>query len=805
MPPPVQLSVILTTHTDRSHFDSLLLTLTRMSHPGLELIILNDAAGSEISDSIRKVVESSKNDRIYFLEHDAPKGRGSCLNEGLSQAAGSLIWAPLKAERLNETLITDFIRRFRSEPLAFWTLDYSLPEDSAAWAGIASDGNLPDDTCFVWNRSVIKAKDLFFNPYMESLHGSELALRLCGDYTWHQTDPFFVLSEQQSIFASDSDSRELLITALRLSSTPESRGEIIEKLKKLDAGSNILQGDEQFLIEARRFLHAGDANKALEQIHRYLRKYPTHYEANRIKITSLEKLRRHVEAAELKHALQKMRLQPEPETKKTDHQNQKTEPAANNPANDTDPETDGVSDTVVRNEFEPDNPSGSKDGISDVAATPFGREKGETEHREINVSIIIPTAAAGKQLLEGVLMRLEEVADPQTTELIVIDNASIDDTFRYLEQLEQDRFLNLKLITNQTNRGFAASVNSGMNKASGNYLLVMHNDVILGAGTIEALTEAFDNHDNLAMAVPVLNVSDVAEQVSQQGESSRYIPLTKADSCCFMIRNNFEVEFDDEYRLCHFEMQDYCMQLQSKGKNIVAVSSAHAEHHPAQTTTMMGAKLVPHLKWANRDRFHRKWGTPPNFEIPLQGSHPERFQKLGVPDDPLNPDMKWVDAIQKYITNEVKTEILRTKWSESDLITIVTAMLVADERELLRTLEDRIDNTELPVPLLILFIEYYFSKNIYSRCRHYLNKGGNRHPSFDLYRIKIMVAEKETHSAAPLLTEMLESYPANPDLLYLAGDLYRQSGDEDEAKSFYALASQVDPFRFSNEEVEFEI
>jgi glycosyltransferase involved in cell wall biosynthesis len=803
MPAPVQLSVILTTHTDRSHFDSLLLTLTRMSHPGLELIVLNDAAGAELSESIQKVLESCTNDHIYYFDHETPKGRGSCLNEGVSQAVGTLLWAPLKAERLNESLITDFIRRFRSEPAAFWTLDYSLPKKTAAWAELAADGNLPDDSCLVWNRSVIKSKDLFFNPYMENLHGAELALRLCEDYTWHKTDPFFVLSDKQAIFGSDADSREFLMTALRLDPDTESRKEIIGKLEKLEAGGVEISGDEQLLIEARRLLNDGDASKALELINRYLRKHPDHYEANRIKITSLEKQRRHVEAAELKHMLQKKRIQAElsiPEEEEEGHENVTAGSEADSESK-PEPEPDQTAvqeDHQAEEEVDEAREHGRKTG-------PLPQESNVKSSGEIDISVIIPTAAAGRQLLEGVLLRLEEIADPAATELIIIDNASIDDTFEYLQQLKQDRFFNLKLITNRTNRGFAASLNRGMDVATGKFLLIMHNDVILGTGTMEALAGAFRHQDNLGMAVPVLNASDVAEQVAQQGETARYIPLTTADSCCFMVRKYPGIEFDDEYRLCHFEMQDFCMQLRRKGQNIVAVSSAHAEHHPAQTTSMMGTKLTPHLKWANRDRFHKKWGTPPAYEIPAQGSHPDRLQKLGVPDDPLNPDMKWVDAIQKYLNSEVRTEILRTKWSPGDLITIVTAMLIADERELLRTLEDRIDELELPVPLLILFIEYYFSKNIYSRCRHYLEKGGNRHPSFDLYRLKILVAEKETDRATPILTELLENYPASPDLLHLAGDIYRQSGDEDEAKSFYALASQVDPFRFSNEEVEFEI
>jgi len=41
--------------------------------------------------------------------------------------------------------------------------------------------------------------------------------------------------------------------------------------------------------------------------------------------------------------------------------------------------------------------------------------------------------------------------------------------------------------------------------------------------------------------------------------------------------------------------------------------------------------------------------------------------------------------------------------------------------------------------------------------------------------------------------------------LGFAGDIHRADGNEGEAKSFYALANQLDPFRFPAEEEAFEL
>lgn len=792
----VALSVILTTHTGRSHFEALLLTLTRINHPGIELIVINDAADLDLAESIQRILKNSDSDHIYYFEHELPAGRGSCLNEGLVQASGTLVWAPLRADRLNESLLTDAIRRFKSDPAAFWSLDFSLPDEPELWIEAAADAALPDDTCLVWNRTVISAHKLFFNPYMNELHGAELALRLMNGNTWHKTDPFFVLSENQSIFAQTGDIREFIYSALRRDIDPEVRSSLLNKLSTLNYSAPSLSQDEQLLLDARQYLNTGDANKSLELINRFIRKYPGHLEANRIKITSLEKLRRHVEAAELKHRLQKEQreAQSESESQSIPVPVQEDTPQNSEPLI--------IGSRFTFNENDPvldDDTNGLTENISDH------KSDSSSGSGAPHYSVIIPTAAAGKPLLESLLIRLEEIVNPEKTELIIVDNASIDDTFDYLEQLKEKDFLQLRTITNRENRGFGASVNRGIDIASGKYIVVMHNDVLPGENLFEELRKAFEMNANLGIAAPVLNKSAIPGQVAQENETALQLAVTSIDSCCFMIQNDSGLRFDEEYGLYNFEMEDFCKQVQQLGLEFSVSTRAFCEHREGQTASMIGINMLPFLKWANREYFHKKWGEPKEYNIPSQGSHPDRLKKLGVPANPLNPDVEWIDLLQKYLTSEVKTEILRSSWSEDDLISIVTALLIADERELLRTLEDRIDNLKLPVTLLLLFIEYYFSKNIFSRCRHYLEKGGGSHPAFDLYRLKILVADKETNKATPLLTSLLDKYPCSPDLMRLAGDIYRQNGDQDEAKSFYALANQLDPYRFSPEETEFEI
>ena len=277
------------------------------------------------------------------------------------------------------------------------------------------------------------------------------------------------------------------------------------------------------------------------------------------------------------------------------------------------------------------------------------------------------------------------------------------------------------------------------------------------------------------------------------------------DSCCFMIRKGHVVLFDEEYGLCYFEMEDFCKQLGQKGLKLVIEREAVVDHSAGSTINMMGLELTPELKWQNRSRFHQKWSKTTPESIPEGASHPERFLKLGAPDNPLNPGREWVELIHNYLTNEVRTEIVRGEWTEEELLTIVLTLLIADERELLRTMEEKLQAIHPDRSLLTLFIVYYFRKNIYSRCRHYLAMDQSGHPLFDFYDLRMKVADKEFEDAVPILNDLLALYPSCPDLYQLAGEIYEKTGEIGEAKSFFAMAGQLDPYRFQAGEEAFDL
>ncbi len=78
---------------------------------------------------------------------------------------------------------------------------------------------------------------------------------------------------------------------------------------------------------------------------------------------------------------------------------------------------------------------------------------------------------------------------PQDCEIVVVDNASQDDTTTHV--LEVANQVQLQLITVSRNIGFAGGVNQGVRAASSDVLLVLNPDAIAEPGAIDALLTCF--------------------------------------------------------------------------------------------------------------------------------------------------------------------------------------------------------------------------------------------------------------------------------------------------------------------------
>jgi GT2 family glycosyltransferase len=122
---------------------------------------------------------------------------------------------------------------------------------------------------------------------------------------------------------------------------------------------------------------------------------------------------------------------------------------------------------------------------------------------EIDVSICIVNWN-GKEMLRNLLVSLRE-SDPQLRmQVIVVDNASTDDSLSGTEAA----WPGVQIIRNDYNAGFAKANNQCAAVATGRYLFFLNNDTLARPGAITTLVRFLDEHPLYSAAGPKLIGAD---------------------------------------------------------------------------------------------------------------------------------------------------------------------------------------------------------------------------------------------------------------------------------------------------------
>lgn len=111
-----------------------------------------------------------------------------------------------------------------------------------------------------------------------------------------------------------------------------------------------------------------------------------------------------------------------------------------------------------------------------------------------DVSIIVVNWNT-RDILRDCLKSVFDQTQDITFEVIVIDNASSDDSV----QMIKSEFPQVILIENSENRGFAVANNQGIEIAKGQYVLLLNSDTIVLDGSIQKTLTFADLHPNTAV------------------------------------------------------------------------------------------------------------------------------------------------------------------------------------------------------------------------------------------------------------------------------------------------------------------
>jgi GT2 family glycosyltransferase/ubiquinone/menaquinone biosynthesis C-methylase UbiE/predicted nucleic acid-binding Zn-ribbon protein len=211
-------------------------------------------------------------------------------------------------------------------------------------------------------------------------------------------------------------------------------------------------------------------------------------------------------------------------------------------------------------------------------------------------------------------------------ELIIVDNASSDDTPAYLKAIAEAHS-NVKVILNTENYGFAKGNNIGLAQADGEYLVLLNNDTVVTNGWLTGLTKHLKNDLSLGMIGPVTNSIGNEAQIdiqypnieSMDMEAKKYTEShfnelftdinVLAMFCIMMPKHVFEEigYLDEIYGIGMFEDDDYANALKAQGYTLACAEDVFIHHYGSVSFKKLKDENYRKIFTENKAKYEEKW------------------------------------------------------------------------------------------------------------------------------------------------------------------------------------------------------
>lgn len=226
------------------------------------------------------------------------------------------------------------------------------------------------------------------------------------------------------------------------------------------------------------------------------------------------------------------------------------------------------------------------------------------------------------------LARLGPAAREKGWQVIVVDNASSDGSGDAIGAA----FPAVELLRLGENRGYAAGNNRGLAIATGDFVVLLNSDVLVGVAELQALVDYLADHPAVGAVSAGLRTAEGAAQAFAFGgePSPGYLlrrglgrllglpplhnwavaeptPVDWVSGACLCVRREVIEEIGglDEGFFLYFEDVDWCRRMREAGRQVI--------YHPAISVVHLGGQSQPARRIANRHyaeslaRYYEKW------------------------------------------------------------------------------------------------------------------------------------------------------------------------------------------------------
>lgn len=205
-------------------------------------------------------------------------------------------------------------------------------------------------------------------------------------------------------------------------------------------------------------------------------------------------------------------------------------------------------------------------------------------------------------------------------ELIVVDNGSSDGTPAWLEGQG-----NVKLIANDENRGFPKAANQGILVSTGDFVLLLNNDVVVTPGWLDKLLHPLAADPSLGLVGPCSNNVSGIQQVPTDYESldeldtfaerwadsqrGQLVLTDRLVGFCLLVRREVLDRvglLDERFGVGNFEDDDLCRRAMQQGYRLAVVREAFVHHFGQRTFRGLGLDFKAVMD-RNQALYQEKW------------------------------------------------------------------------------------------------------------------------------------------------------------------------------------------------------
>ena len=239
------------------------------------------------------------------------------------------------------------------------------------------------------------------------------------------------------------------------------------------------------------------------------------------------------------------------------------------------------------------------------------------------VSIIIPVY--GQHVMTYTCLKsIAETCANESIEVIVIDDCSPEPAGEALRSIT-----GIRVVRNDTNLGFLKNCNKAAAMATGEFVLLLNNDIIVTPGWLAALKEVWAMRDDVGMVGAKLIYPDGRLQEAggivwrdgsawnwgrnQDASKPAYNYLREVDytsGACLLLKRDFWLElggFDERYVPAYYEDTDIAFRIREAGKKVYYQPRAVVVHFEGQSSGTDVTQGIKKHQVTNQQTFLARW------------------------------------------------------------------------------------------------------------------------------------------------------------------------------------------------------